>query len=281
MTAPVDEREFLPIGDNRPRPLVATAIACSPGTVTSREPPLAEPSADPDASGSGVGRRVVLGMVGLAAVGVAFGSSLQRGLDAVLAPIRGVDPTGLTSLVPGSGGWRYYSVTARQPNISVDDYQLRVFGLVDQQLSLTYADLADLPQTQWTRDFQCVTGWRVTDVRWQGVHLRDLLAVAGVQAGAAALTIRSHDGAYAESLTLAQATDEEAMVATHLDGATVTQPHGGPARLVVVPQYGYKSVKWISEIEVVNAVDPGYWEDRGYDVDAYVGDSNGRSDDPI
>jgi DMSO/TMAO reductase YedYZ molybdopterin-dependent catalytic subunit len=228
-----------------------------------------------------VGRRVVLGMVGLAAVGVAFGSSLQRGLDAVLAPIRGADPTGLTSLVPGSGGWRYYSVTADQPQLTVDEFQLRVHGLVEQETTFTYADLTDLPQTQWTRDFQCVTGWRVEDVRWQGVHLRDLLAHVGVQPGAAALTVRSHDGVYSESLTLSQATDEEAMVATHLDGSTVTQAHGGPARLVVVPQYGYKSLKWISEIELVTEVVPGYWEERGYDVDAYVGESNGRSDEPI
>lgn len=233
------------------------------------------------ADGSPVGRRLVLGMVGLAAVGVAFGASLQRGLESVLAPIRGVDPTGLTSLVPGSGGWRYYSVTARQPHLSVDDYRLSVHGLVDQEMTFTYADLTDMPQTQWTSDFQCVTGWRVTDVRWQGVHLRDVLSLVGVQPGATALTIRSHDGAYAESLTLTQAVDDDAMVATHLDGATVTQPHGGPARLVVVPQYGYKSLKWISEIEVVGQVEPGYWEERGYDVDAYVGQSNGRSDDPI
>ena len=71
------------------------------------------------------------------------------------------------------------------------------------------------------------------------------------------------------------------MVATHLDGATVTQAHGGPVRLVVTAMYGYKSLKWLSEIELVDSVEPGYWEERGYDVDAYVGESNGRSDEPI
>lgn len=228
-----------------------------------------------------MGRRVVLGMVALGAVGVALGPTLQRGLDSLLAPIRGVDPTGLSSLVPGSGGWRYYSVTARQPKLTTSDYTLRVHGLVDHELTLTYADLEDLPQTRWTRDFQCVTGWRVADVRWQGVHLRDVLAVSGVQPAGRALLLRSHDGTYTESLTLEQATSEESMVATHLDGATVSQQHGGPARLVVVPQYGYKSLKWLSEIEVVDDVVPGYWEVRGYDVDAYVGESNGRNDEAI
>ena len=276
----VDSSRFLPIGDGWSRHLVRRAIACSPVGVTSVEPGPSR-AAEPATPGAPVGRRVVLGMVGLAAVGVTFGSTLQRTLDSALAPIRGVDPTGLTSLIPGSGGWRYYSVTSQQPHISVDDFRLRVHGLVDQEMTLTYADLADLPQTNWTIDFQCVTGWRVTDVRWQGVHLGDLLSHVGVQPGATALTIRSHDGAYTESLTLAQAVDEDAMVATHLDGVTVTQPHGGPARLVVAPQYGYKSLKWISEIEVVDQITPGYWEVRGYDVDAYVGESNGRGDEPI
>ena len=252
--------------------------SCSPEAVERK--PEAGSDGGTDA-GSPIGRRVVLGMVGLGAIGVAFGSSLQSGLDKVLAPLRGVDPTGLTGLIPGSGGWRYYSVTARQPHISVADYRLDVSGLVDRPMTLTYADLTDLPQTQWTRDFQCVTGWRVEDVQWQGVHIRDLLDVVGVQSSAQAITLRSHDGVYTESLTLDQAVNEESMVATHLDGTTVTQAHGGPVRLVVTAMYGYKSLKWLSEIELVDSVDPGYWEERGYDVDAYVGESNGRSDEPI
>lgn len=265
----MDGRQVLTVWGNPSRCLVNCPNGWSPGRVNDTG----------TSTGTPVGRRVVLGMVGLGAVGVAFGSSLQRGLDSLLAPVRGVDPTGLSSLVPGSGGWRYYSVTARQPKLSTNDYRLRVYGMVDQELTLTYSDLEDLPQTRWTRDFQCVTGWRVTDVRWQGVHLRDILAASGVQSGGKALILRSHDGTYTDSLTLDQATDEEAMVATHLDDATVTQQHGGPARLVVIPQYGYKSVKWLSEIEVVDRVIPGYWEVRGYDVDAYVGQSNGRVDD--
>ena len=238
-------------------------------------------SGDAMESGAPVGRRVVLGMVGLAALGVAFGSTLQRGLDSALAPIRSIDPTGLSNLVPGTGGWRYYSVTAHQPDISVEQYRLRVFGMVDNETTFSYADLGALPQTHWTRDFQCVTGWRVTGVQWQGVHLNDLLAHVGVQSTASALVLRSYDGAYTESLTLEQATSEESMVATQMDGATVTRDHGGPARLQVAQQYGYKSLKWLQEIEVVDQVDPGYWEVRGYDVDAYVGQSNGRNDAPI
>ena len=56
----------------------------------------------------------------------------------------------------------------------------------------------------------------------------------------------------------------------------VTHDHGGPVRLYVAPMYGYKSVKWLSGIEVTEDV-PGYWEHRGYDVDGFVGSSNGRT----
>jgi DMSO/TMAO reductase YedYZ molybdopterin-dependent catalytic subunit len=242
---------------------------------------MTETNGDAEARSRPLGRRIVLSVAALGALGVVLGRPLQEGIDAVLAPVRRADPTGLTDLVPGEGGWRYYSVTSDQPDLTTADYRLTLDGLVRRPMSLTWDDLRALPRTQWTRDFQCVTGWRVDDVRWEGVRLRDLLAEAGVDDDAQAVTFYSHDGVYTESLTLDQAMDDEVLVATHLDGDVVSQAHGGPVRLVVVPMYGYKSLKWLSRIELVDAVDPGYWEERGYDVDAYVGASNGRSDDPI
>lgn len=235
----------------------------------------AQPSSRP------VGRRVVVTVAALGALGVVLGRPLQAGIDAVLAPVRRADPTGLTDLVPGEGGWRYYSVTSAQPDLTTAEYRLTVDGLVRRPTTFTWADLESLPRTRWTRDFQCVTGWRVDDVHWEGVQLRDVLDAVGVQETATAITFSSYDGVYTESLTVEQAMTDEVLVATHLDGAVVTQAHGGPARLVVVPMYGYKSLKWLSRIELVDAVDPGYWEERGYDVDAYVGASNGRTDEPI
>jgi DMSO/TMAO reductase YedYZ molybdopterin-dependent catalytic subunit len=237
--------------------------------------------APPVDAGRPYGRRIVLSVAGLGAIGVALGGPLQGAIDAVLSPVRRVDPTGLADLVPGEGGWRYYSVTAQQPDLTTAEYQLQVDGLVDRAATFTWDDIADLPQTRWTRDFQCVTGWRVDDVAWQGVQLRDVLDVVGVQSAARAITFHSHDGLYTESLTLEQVEQDEVMVATHLDGEIVSRDHGGPVRLLVVPMYGYKSLKWLSRIELVDEVDPGYWEERGYDIDAYVGSSNGRNDEPI
>jgi len=227
-----------------------------------------------------VGRRVVLGMLGLGALGVAVGAPVSRTLQNVLGPIQNSDPTGLTTLLPGAGGWRYYSVTSSQPAVTTESFALRISGLVQRPTTLSFADLTRLPQTSLSHDFQCVTGWRVESVDWQGVQVRDLLDVVGLSAGAAALRFTSSDGEYTESLTLEQIDNDDVLVATHLEGEVVSRAHGGPVRLYVAPMYGYKSLKWLSGIEVTESVMPGYWEQRGYDVDAYVGESNGRSDPP-
>jgi DMSO/TMAO reductase YedYZ molybdopterin-dependent catalytic subunit len=134
--------------------------------------------------------------------------------------------------------------------------------------------------THLQRDFQCVTGWRVHDVKWTGVKVRDVLARAGVQPGARALRLTSFDGEYTESLTLSQARRDDVLVAYGFEGKDLTRIHGGPVRLYVAPMYGYKSLKWLDTIEVTDKVVPGYWEDRGYDVDAWVGRSNGGDEAP-
>ncbi len=61
----------------------------------------------------------------------------------------------------------------------------------------------------------------------------------------------------------------------------VTADHGGPVRLYVAPMYGYKSAKWLKSISLVQRAVPGFWEQQGYDIEAWVGDSNGRHDAPI
>lgn len=220
-------------------------------------------------------------MLGLGAAGVAFGAKVQTQISKVLDPLTAADGTGLASLIPAAGGFRIYSVVGYLPKRSTDEYRLTVTGLVERPLDLSFADLLSRPATALTKDFQCVTGWRVRDVAWVGVKLADLLDEAGVRAGAGALTIRSFDGEYTESLTLDQARRDDVLVAYSMLGRQpITSAHGGPVRLLVAPMYGYKSLKWLSNIEVVDRVEPGYWERRGYDVDAWVGKSNGRDDRP-
>ena len=137
-----------------------------------------------------------------------------------------------------------------------------------------------MPAVELTKDFQCVTGWRVPQVRWKGVRLADVIARAAPQPQATAVSFESFDGAYTESLTLEQARRDDVIVAYELDGKPISSAHGGPVRLYVAPMYGYKSLKWLQRITLDAAPRPGYWEHQGYDVNAWIGRSNGRSDEP-
>ena len=228
-----------------------------------------------------VGRRVVLGMMGTGLAGILFGSKAADLLERVVAPIASRDGTGFLSLFP-VGRFRIYTVTGRLHSRSDADYRLNVGGFVDTPVTLTLDELRALPATRMTKDFQCVTGWRVHDVKWVGVRLGDLLDRAGVKPGAQGVRFLSFDGVYTETLTLEQARRDDVIVAYEMEGKPVTSAHGGPARLYVAPMYGYKSIKWLETIEVSQAMPPeGYWEVRGYDTDAWIGKSNGRDDPPV
>lgn len=237
-------------------------------------------SEQPEERGKPVGRRIFLGTLGLGVLGVATAPTLQRGLEAFLAGAADKDPTGLTGLLPNGGGFRYYSVAASVPHKNADSYRLKVDGLVDRPATYTLAELKALPQTRMVKDVQCVTGWRVPGTPFEGVRLSVLLDAAGVRAKAGAVRFTCFDGAYSESLTLAQARRADVLVALRMQDKDLGHDHGGPVRLYVAPMYFYKSAKWLSGITVTEDVRPGYWEERGYDVDAWVGRSNGRDDDP-
>jgi DMSO/TMAO reductase YedYZ molybdopterin-dependent catalytic subunit len=238
------------------------------------------PEQSEEQHGKPVGRRVFLGTLGLGALGVVAAPSLQRGLEGFLGAVAGEDPTGLTGLLPNGGGFRYYSVAASVPDKNAATYQLKIDGLVDRPRTYTLADLRTLPQTRLVKDVQCVTGWRVPGTPFEGVRLSRLLDMAGVRGNAKAIRFTCFDGTYTESLTLAQARRPDVLVALRMQDKDISHDHGGPVRLYVAPMYFYKSAKWLSGITVTDRVEPGYWEHLGYDVDAWVGRSNGRTDDP-
>jgi DMSO/TMAO reductase YedYZ molybdopterin-dependent catalytic subunit len=140
------------------------------------------------------------------------------------------------------------------------------------------ADLEAMPSTSFVKTFQCVTGWRVPDVAWEGVKLSDILTTVGVKPEAVALKFESYDGADTESLTLDQARLPDVIVAYKMLGAPVTREHGGPVRLYVAPMFGYKSLKWLSAIRVVDRVEPGFWEEDGYPMNGWLDGATGATD---
>ncbi|MFJ9041287.1 molybdopterin-dependent oxidoreductase [Streptomyces sp. NPDC102406] len=215
-------------------------------------------------------------MLGAGALTVAAAPALQHVLEGVARK----DPTGISDLLPNGGGFRYYSVASSVPHKSAENYRLTVDGLVDRPGSYTLPELRALPQTRLVRDVQCVTGWRVPATAFEGVRLARLLDAAGVRPGARAIRLTCFDGTYSESLTLRQGRRADVLVALRMRDEDLGHAHGGPVRLYVAPMYFYKSAKWLSGITVTDDVMPGYWEERGYDVDAWVGRSNGRGDEP-
>lgn len=217
-----------------------------------------------------VGRRVFLGLAALGAAGVAFGADAQRFLGNKLG-------SGLGGLLPGGDHFRIYTITGTLPYISRHRYRLKVSGFVDNPATFTLADLEAMPSISMVKDFQCVTGWRVPNVHWKGVQLTHLLQSAGVQSRAGAVRFDSYDGLDSESLTIDQAHLSDVIVAYEMLGGPVTREHGGPVRLVVPQMYGYKSLKWLSGVRLVENVEPGYWELNGYPVNGWLDGTTGAT----
>ena len=217
-----------------------------------------------------VGRRTVLGILGPAGIGIATGAKIDGALGSGLSAIS----SAINVPLPGADEFRYYTVTGSYPVIPADTYELTVDGMVREPLRLRLSELRSMKRTHLVHRFQCVTGWYVPNVHWEGVRLSELLERAGVAPNATALRFFSGDGLYTESLTLAQARLSDILVADRMLGANVTSDHGGPVRLYVAPMYGYKSIKWLNRIQVTNEVVPGFWENDGYPVDAWIGGSS-------
>jgi DMSO/TMAO reductase YedYZ molybdopterin-dependent catalytic subunit len=228
----------------------------------------AQRAVEPGAGRVAVGRRVFLGLGALAAVGVVVGSRVQGWLSGALG-------SGLGGILPFGDRFRIYSITGSYPNVRPDAYRLAVTGLVERPTTFTLSDLMAMPATRFTKDFQCVTGWRVPKVEWEGVRLAHVLDAVGVRPGAVALAFDSFDRADTESLTLDQARLPDVIVAYRMLGAPVTREHGGPVRLYVAPMFGYKSLKWLSAIRVVDRVEPGFWERNGYPVNGWLDGTTG------
>ena len=176
-------------------------------------------------------------------------------------------------LVPS--GWRIYTVAPTMPTFDPASWRLEVAGLVDEPTTLTYDQLRALPRTEQIRDFHCVTGWTVKNVRWAGVRLTDLFAQVKPQSAAHGVLFVSAEVPYTDSLTVKQASLPDVLLAYEMDGKPLPREHGAPVRLVMPEMYGYKNVKWVSQIALVDQAENGYWEDLGYDRDAWVGRSNG------
>ena len=149
------------------------------------------------------------------------------------------------------------------PEIDTRNWQLRIYGLVEHELSLDWAAFQQLPQVTDISDFHCVTRWSQLDMDWSRVSAQHLLMLAAPLESAKYVTLHGYDG-YTTNLDLNALLDDDVIVAHSVLGKPLTREHGGPVRMVVPKRYAWKSAKWLKSIEVHAEDWPGFWEVRGY-----------------
>ena len=213
------------------------------------------------------GRRLFLATVAGGLTSLYWGKAAWDHVSGAISPV--------TSAVLPGGGWRIYTISGNMPVFDPASWRLKIGGLVEQPLSLSYDELRALPHVEQVSTFHCVTGWTVNDVHWGGVRIGDVLDRARPKASGHALRFVSMEVPYVDYLTMPQASLRDVMLAYEMDGKPLPQEHGAPVRLIIPEMYGYKNVKWLQGIDVVPQAVDGYWEDLGYDRNAWVGRSNG------
>ncbi len=183
----------------------------------------------------------------------------------------------LTPIVVPNADFYRIDTALLVPNVDRDTWRLRIHGMVDKEVALSYADLQELPAIEQYVTIACVSnrvgGDLIGNALWTGVRLRDVLDLAGVQPGATQLVGRSADGWTAGTPTAwVMDPDREPMIAIGMNGEPLPREHGFPARVIVPGVYGYVSAtKWVTELQLttLEAFD-AYWVPLGWAKEAPI-----------
>lgn len=221
----------------------------------------------------GISRRIALKLCG-AALFLAGLPSAAWGFFLKRFPVRTVEKRDFRfEPAGGNVAWR----DGRQ-----EPYTLVVDGLVERPLKLSYAEALALPQVEQVSDFHCVEGWSVADLKWGGFRVKELLDRAGLKPGAShvvfhALGKTGNAGGldhYTESYPIQELNDpdKDMLLVLRLNGAPLPQEHGAPLRLIAPYDLAYKSIKFVTRLEVTDQARPGWWTQANpiYPVNAPV-----------
>ena len=162
------------------------------------------------------------------------------------------------------GSWPVRTV---DPQVLADilaSWTLRIDGLVEEPVTLSFAELTHLSRQDQVMDFHCVEGWSVLDVPWNGVHIQTLLDQVRPVSAATHITFHTLGGEYNESLPLPVALEPHTLLAYGVGGSTLPLTHGFPLRLVVPRLYAYKSAKYVQRLELTDHAVEGFWVGYGY-----------------
>ncbi|MGA2680664.1 MAG: molybdopterin-dependent oxidoreductase [Candidatus Bathyarchaeia archaeon] len=172
----------------------------------------------------------------------------------------------------------YLTDLSQHPDVSIEGvqvldpttYRLTINGLVNQSMEYTYDNIiSNFTSHQNVATLLCVEGWSVTCL-WQGALVSDLIKDAGVSPNANTLIFKASDG-YTTAIPLDYAVQNNLILAYKMNNVTLTAAAGWPLMLIPSNQYGYKWIRWITEIDVSNDSSYlGYWESRGYPNNATI-----------
>ena len=149
------------------------------------------------------------------------------------------------------------------PRADLANWDLRVFGLVDEPARWTWDELRALPAVEVFADFHCVTRWSKLNMTWTGVNVHELMKHVRLHPEAQFVMIHGEND-YSTNLPLNEFLADDVLLAWAADGKDLEPDHGWPLRLVVPKLYAWKSAKWVRGIEFMERDRPGYWERGGY-----------------
>ncbi len=153
------------------------------------------------------------------------------------------------------------------PHTELAAWDFRVWGEVEQELTLDWAQFTALPTVEVTQDIHCVTRWSRFDMTFKGVAWRELEALVG-QKPSARFAIAQAEQGFTANVPIAFLRAEGALLAYEANGEPLSAEHGWPLRLVIPGKYFWKSAKWLRGIELSVSDKPGFWERYGYHNDA-------------
>jgi DMSO/TMAO reductase YedYZ molybdopterin-dependent catalytic subunit len=199
---------------------------------------------------------------------------LPAGADIATADLAAA---GLTPIVMPNASFYRIDTAFISPTVDRASWTLKVLGMVDREIELTYEELVALPVIEQYVTIACVSnevgGNLVGNAKWTGVSLRDVLAMAGVQSGADQLIGRSVDG-FTAGMPVDWVMDpgRVPMIAVAMNDEPLPRVHGYPARLIVPGLYGYVSAtKWLAELELTRFdAEQGFWVPRGWAAKAPI-----------
>jgi DMSO/TMAO reductase YedYZ molybdopterin-dependent catalytic subunit len=150
-----------------------------------------------------------------------------------------------------------------RPEVSLEQWELKVHGLVENAVTIKWDQLLALPQFKDVSDFHCVTTWSQYDMEWEGVSFFTLAELVKPKPEASHVFFKSYDG-YSTNNPLEVCMDDDVLIAHKWNGKPISKEHGGPARVIIPKRYAWKGAKFIREITFIDRDILGFWEVRGY-----------------